>query len=123
MLNTKKLLTNILTKFIIVGDLVMSSSATVAANAGTHEFLLDMTKANYKPIALASLEKNGGANGQLAISHWYFAGNTLRVTIVNNTSTARTIGVAARALYVRGGYSLKVFSVFSRLAERGWSCA
>lgn len=120
MLNTKKLLTYILTRFIVVGDLVTSSTATVAANAGTHEFSLDMTKANYKPIAVASLGKSGGANGQLAISHWYFSGNTLRVTIVNNTSTARTISVEARALYV-GGVVNKLLAALT--LGRGWSCA
>lgn len=102
MLNTKKLLNNILTKFIVVGDTVTSSTATVAANGGTAEFSLDMTKSNYRPLAIASMVKNGGGNGQVAISHWYFSGTTLKVSVVNNTSSSRTISITASCVYVGG---------------------
>lgn len=117
MLNLKKMLTKITTDFIVVGDNETSSSASVSANGGTQEFSIDMSKAGYKPIAVAGLLKNGGANAQIAISHWYFSGDTLKVSVVNNTSTARNISVTAKCVYV-GGVVSRLLNAFATLFIR-----
>jgi hypothetical protein len=79
-----------------------SGNITVPAN-GTVEASIDVANTGYNPVGLDGILKGGAGNGYIAIAAWYFTNNTLRVSLVNNTGTSRTITLTAVIRYMYGG--------------------
>ena len=85
-------------KEIIVASVALSS-VTLTANGGTGSATGSVARTGYTPLGIVGVQKSGSGNGQASVTAFLISGTTATVSLYNNATASRTVGVTVYVLY------------------------